>query len=65
LHITDASDEDACKKARHALGFDKDYLNDAAICEQFMNLKCHQVFDDIDHVSGNTVRTLSNILLCL
>ena len=49
--IYDPSDQEQCKKARVALNFDGDYLDDYHVCETFNDLMCDEFFYDLSILS--------------
>ena len=53
VEIYDPSDEEQCERARTALNFDSQYLDDQEVCEAFNNLMCDEFFDDLAFMAGN------------
>ena len=47
IEIYDPYIEDQCERARVALDYESDYLNDQEICDAFNELLCDEFFDDL------------------
>ena len=48
LAIDDATDEDQCRNAQQELGFDRDYLFDTEVRDEFIDYTCIMHFTGVD-----------------
>ena len=54
LQIKDASIQEKYGETREKLGYEKNFIDDVAVCAHFYDLQCHDAFDAIDEASKNS-----------